>query len=149
MRVWVFTVLPVFAFACTSDSESVQEADVPHGYYYFPKPNVYYDTADKNFVYFDSASRQWQKGNLPPAYIQKEMGKSILLDSAPDPVWSGNMEHRLVYSAKLYADTTDFKKEEPRKEVVRKPDTKNDAADEPRRKTRVGKFFDRIFGKKD
>ena len=135
--------------------KKAEEKTVAHGYYYFPKPNVYYDTADKNFIYFDTATREWITGSLPTQIVRSDMGRSILIDSAPQPVWSANRQHQLVYSAKLYADSSDFKKPPP------PPPPSTATADEgntdttngsdlpaERKKTKVGELLEKIFGKK-
>lgn len=148
MRILSYISAVLFLAACSDDANETKP-DVEHGYYFFPKANIYYDTADKEFIYFDSATRQWQQGNLPPTYIQGDMGKSVLLDTAPAPVWSANPEHRLVYSARLYADSSDFKKPPPvQKETVLASEPSADEEEQPRKRSRVGKFFDRVFGKK-
>lgn len=138
---------------CQSKEEAPNKVST-HGYFYFPKPNIYYDTTEKNFVYFDTASRQWRSGNLPTTFIRSDLGRSILIDSPPQPVWTANKQHQLVYSAKLYADSSDFKKPSPppSKPIASAPDSTDSSADMDtqgkRKKTRVGELLDKIFGKR-
>lgn len=152
MKYWVgFILIIIGSISCRSDKQ--EDVEVRHGYYFFPKSNVYYDTADKNFIYFDTGARQWQQGNLPPAFIQSELGKSVLLDTFPVPVWSGNKEHQLIYSARLYGDSSDFKKPPPPvvAEKPKKKTPKTDTVEDTpggRQKTKVGQLLERIFGQK-
>ncbi len=137
--------------SCGSDTSnnSVEKKPAPKPvFFFYPKPNVYLDTVKKTFFYFDSSQKKWINGN-PPVNVLSDLGKSVLIDSAPQPVWSANVEHRLIYGATLYADSTDFKEPPPKEpKVVKKKKPKTNAEEAPpeeKPKTRLGELIDRIF----
>lgn len=135
----------LFGVACNSNTAE-KKADAAHGYYYYPKPNVYFDTTDKTFFFFDTTKKNWISGNLP-SHLQRDLGKSALVANAPDPVWTDNKNHRLVYSATLYSDSTDFKEDSSKKEKATKKSTSKKTT-EKKKKNKVSEFFKKIFGKK-
>ncbi|HVK97404.1 MAG TPA: hypothetical protein VM368_06275 [Flavisolibacter sp.] len=117
-------------------------------FYYYPKTNVYFDTSKKVFHFFDSSTNKWESGDLPAA-LYADLGKASTIVNPAQPVWVDNKNHRLIYSAALYADSTDFKKKtttvsaQPKKRV----DTTT-IEPEKKKETKVGKFIRKVFGKK-
>jgi hypothetical protein len=156
---WTVLLISLFFVGC--DSQQSKSPAKPHAYFFYPSTNVYLDTVDKRFSYFDSSQKEWVSSNSLPATLLSDLGKSVLIDSAPQPVWAANAEHRMVYAAKLYADSADFKpppEPTPEETAAAEKKKKDDeeaatqAADQrerDRRKTKVGKLLDRIFHKKD
>lgn len=152
----LFIILIIILGAC-NHKPSPNTAALVHAYVYYPKPNVYYDTTQKAFIYFDSSAANWKTGNLP-VNLQADMGKSVLIPNPTTPVWNNNKEHRLIYSATLYADSEDFKKQHPREThpVISKPahrtveDNSSHGEEAGRKKEhhKVGDFLRKIFGKK-
>lgn len=116
-------------------------------YYFYPKANVYFDTVNRDYVFLGSDGRTWTSEKEIPAAMQSMMDKSVLLDSFSSPVWKDNQNHRLIYSAVLYAspeDTIERKPEPP--PVAQAPD--NGDSGEKKEKKGLRKFLDKLFGKK-
>jgi len=140
-------LLFVFCFACTNKKAETIVVATPAPspkYYFFPKANVYFDSVNKDYLFLTNESRTWSTAKQIPDVMQSMMDKSVLIDSPSTPVWKDNQNHKLVYSALLYASPNDTveKKAPP---TVQKPVTP-----EPVKKEKKGlrKFLDKIFGKK-
>lgn len=147
---WLAPILLFMVFFSSCNSKGKDKKPLVHAYYYYPRPNVYYDTAIKSFIFFDTTTKSWKSGNLP-AYLQSDLGKSVFIDTASQPVWSANKEHQLLYSATLYADSSDFKKRpEPKPEVADKSlDQKTDnSPPREKKKTKIGEIIKKIFGRR-
>jgi hypothetical protein len=116
----------------------------PARYYYFPKANVYFDSANKEYVFLGNNGTSWETQKQIPAAMQSMMDKSVFIDSPQTPVWKDNENHKLLYSALLYASPNDTVEDKPRP-AVQKPPTDSVVKKE---KKGLRKFFDKIFGKK-
>ncbi|RYF84504.1 MAG: hypothetical protein EON98_09010 [Chitinophagaceae bacterium] len=115
----------------------------PPKYSFYPKANVYFDTVNKDYIFLGSDGRTWTSGKEIPAAMQSMMDKSVLLDTFSQPVWKDNQNHRLIYSAALYATPNDTIERKPPPPVVQKP-----ADSVKKEKKGLAKFLDKIFGKK-
>ena len=146
MRSLVVLISLFFLFSCNDNKaeETVEAPPPPPKYYFYPKANVYFDTVNKDYVFLGSDGKTWTSEKEIPAAMQSMMDKSVLLDSFSQPVWKDNQNHRLIYSAALYA--------KPEDTIERKPDpppvAKAPEKDEKKEKKGLRKFLDKIFGKK-
>lgn len=135
-------------FACNDNkAEEVVPAPPPPKYYFYPKANVYFDTVNRNYLFLGSDGQTWTTGKEIPAAMQSMMDKSVLIDSFSQPVWKDNQNHRLIYSAALYAkpeDTIERKTAPP--PVAKEPDNKE--GDVKKEKKGLRKLLDKIFGRK-
>jgi hypothetical protein len=148
-RVFLFSVL-LLCFACNNDKTEKSSASAhqalppPPEYYFFPKANVYFDSVNKDYVFLGNDGRTWTTQKQIPAAVQAMMDKSVRIDSPLQPVWKDNINHRLIYSAALYASPSDtVQKKEPL--PVTKP---ADSSTKEVRKSGIRRFFDKLFGKK-
>lgn len=154
MRFPFFTLaLTAVLFAC-SDNKAEKLAAAVHPpappapkYYFFPKANVYVDSVNRDYVFLSGDGKTWTTEKQIPAVVHGLMDKSILIDSPPQPVWKDNENHRLVYSAVLYATPADTVEKKERRVVAKAeaPDT----AEKKERKGGLRRFFDKLFGKKN
>ena len=135
----------VFLLSCNDNKaeEKVEPPPPPPKYYFYPKANVYFDTVNKTYIFLGSDGRTWTSEKEIPAAMQSMMDKSIFLDTASQPVWKDNQNHRLIYSAVLYASPADTIEEAPPVIVQQAPPEV-----EKKEKKGLGKFFDKLFGKK-
>lgn len=137
-----------FLFACNNQQQVKEAARLAPQYYYYPRANVYFDSANKEYLFLASDGQAWQTAKQIPAVVQGLMDKTILIQSPADPVWKDNEKHRLVYSAVLYATPNDTvaKKEVPR--TAKKPSGQSAGSSDEVKKERKGvrKFIDKIFG---
>ena len=148
MRSSILMIICFLSFACTDNKgKNTAAAPPPPIYYFYPKANVYYDTVNKDYVFLGGDGGNWTSGKQIPAAMQSMMDKSILLDTFSQPVWKDNQNHRLIYSAVLYASPNDTieKKPEP---IAEKPVTDPDTVEQKKEKKGLRKFLDKLFGKK-
>jgi hypothetical protein len=150
MRTVIAIATLLLFFACNDNkAEKTVVAPPPPKYYFYPKANVYFDTVNKDYVFLGNDGRTWTSQKQIPAAMQSLMDKSVFLDSFSQPVWKDNQNHKLIYSAVLYASPADtIEKEEPRV-VMQKPAAKT-GTDSVEKKEKKGlrKFLDKLFGKK-
>lgn len=134
----------IFCFACNDNkAEKAVIQPTPPKYYFFPKANVYFDTVNKDYVFVGTDGKTWVSGKQIPAVMQSMMDKRIVIDSPSMPVWEDNENHKLVYSALLYVSPNDtVQKKAP---VVLKPVNTDSIKKE---KKGLGKFLDKLFGRK-
>lgn len=148
---------PIFAFlfiflmaACNQDAEESRvegvETKAPL-YYYFPKANVYIDSANSDYIFLGNDGKSWQTAKQIPAAMQALMDKNVFIEYPSQPVWQDNESHRLVYSALLYATPNDTTKKVAPKSTVIRPVAK-DTVEEKKERKGLGKFLNKIFGKK-
>jgi hypothetical protein len=146
-RVFLIIVC-ILNFACNDNKakNTTVATPPPPKYYFYPKANVYFDTVNKDYIFLGSDGATWTSGKQIPAAMHSMMDKSVLLDTFSQPVWRDNENHRLIYSAVLYATPADtIEKEEP--PLVLQPPVNPDS-DKKKEKKGLRKFLDKIFGKK-
>jgi hypothetical protein len=149
----LFLASMFFLIACSNSTQEETKEEVPvlpPQYYYYPKANVYFDSANKEYIFQSIDSLNWQSARQIPAVVLAMMDKTILIQNPSDPVWKDNETHRLVYSAVLYAtpgDTTAKKKVvKPVKKSLEFPVEDSSATVEKKEKKGLGKLLDKIFG---
>lgn len=150
---------PIFAFlfifllaACNQNAEEGRvegvETKAPQ-YYYFPRANVYIDSANNDFIFLGNDGKTWQTAKQIPAAMQALMDKNVFIENPSQPVWQDNENHRLVYSALLYATPHDTTSKAAPGPTVMRPDPPQDTVQEAEKERKgLGKFFDKIFGRK-
>src|SRR5215218_7557781 len=95
-------------FACgNGEEEKKTPATLPPQYYYYPRANVYFDSANKDYLFAANDGTSWQTAKQIPNIVQGLMDKSVFISNPPQPVWKDNEQHRLIYSAVLYATPED------------------------------------------
>lgn len=137
--------------ACNNKAEEGKPespAILPPQYYYFPRANVYVDSANKDYLFLANDGKTWQTAKQIPAAMQVMMDKSVLIEKPTQPVWQDNENHRLVYSALLYATASDTTRKAPPKpkEAASKP-AADSAKEAGKERKGLRKFFDKLFGK--
>jgi hypothetical protein len=142
----IILIAAFLAFSSKKEKNVIKGDRIPslpqHTYYYYPMANFYYDSTEGNYILWDSATAVWKKTNKLP--FQVDLGKTVRIGEASEPVWKENQHHRLIYSVSLYSGPKDFKKEE--KVVVKEPVKSDTTAQQKTEKKRgVRKFFERIF----
>lgn len=147
MRCFGLLIVCFIFFSC-SDNKAEQNTPAPPPpiYYFYPKANVYFDTVNRDYVFLGSDGKTWTAEKQIPAAMQSMMDKSILLDTFSQPVWKDNQNHRLIYSAVLYAVPEDTIEKKPLPIAEQKP--VDAEVDEKKEKKGLRKFLDKLFGKK-
>lgn len=147
MRIWTSLLFCSILFACGAKKPEAPPAETPApkpDYYYFPKANVYFDSANKDYLFLANDSNSWVTEKRIPAVMLAMMDKSVRIDSPAQPVWKDNQNHRLIYSAVLYASPTDTVETK-----VEKPVAKVDSVVEKKEEKKgVKGFFSKLFGRK-
>jgi hypothetical protein len=143
-----------FLMACNNSQtelKSEEGSTLPPQYFYYPRANIYFDSANKNYFFQGSDSLSWQTARQIPAVMLALMDKGVLVQNPPDPVWKDNETHRLVYSAVLYATPGDTVVQKKLVKPVRKVDSTKAAADSApvvlKERKGFGKLIDKIFGR--
>jgi hypothetical protein len=137
-------LLLIFCCACNDNkAEKAVAPPPPPKYYFFPKANVYFDTVNKDYLFLTNEGKVWTSAKQIPDVVQSMMDKSIVIDSPSTPVWKDNENHKLVYSALLYASPNDTVQK--KESAVQKPVNPDSVKKE---KKGLGKLLDRIFGRK-
>lgn len=138
-----------FLFACGNNADEKEEAALPPLYFYYPRANVYFDSANKEYLFQAQNDTSWQSAKQIPAVVQSMMDKSVQIQDSALPVWRNNANHRLLYSALLYATPNDTvaKKPELNQAVRQKPGASSTPAAKKEKKG-LGRFIDKIFGRK-
>lgn len=137
-----------FLFACNNNDDKPAEqkpVKLQPQYFYFPRANVYFDSANKAYVFLANDSTGWQMAKQIPNVMQGLMDKSAYIQNPPEPVWTDNEKHKLIYSALLYATAQDT----VMKKVVPKPVAPPPVADtlaKERKRKGIKKLVDKIFG---
>jgi hypothetical protein len=146
-KLLILLLLVLFA-ACQPESHPVQGT----AFYFYPKPNVYYDIEQKQYYSLSPTTQQWEQKASLNATESAGLGEKVLIDTPGIPVYKDNAHHRLVYSAALYASPEDLRRKYEQDSISSLPPepTKPEVErKEEKKRTKVGKFLNRIFGKKD
>lgn len=151
-RFLLFFLFSFSLIACNNEKAKEEVPRLTPQYYYYPRANVYFDSANKEYLFMASDGQNWQTAKQIPAVVQGLMDKTSLVQNPSNPVWKDNEKHRLIYSAVLYATPNDTtaKKEAPKPIADRRGSRDKEKGDKKDRKG-LGKFLDKIFGglKKD
>lgn len=148
IRFGLFLLASIFCFACgdndakTTTPPAMKPNPTPV-YYFFPKANVYFDSANKDYLFLGNDGTTWITQKQIPAAMQPVMDKSVLVEAPSQPVWKDNANHKLIYSAVLYASPADTVEEKA--PPVIKPDT---VVKKEKKRSGIRRFFDKLFGKK-
>lgn len=143
-------LLVIFCFACSNNEAEKKVVATPPPppspkFYFYPKANVYFDSVNKEYIFLGNDGKSWQSEKQIPAAMQALMDKNVLIDTPPQPVWKDNERHKLIYSAVLYASPSDTQMVKPLTPVVKEALPKTEVKKE---KKGLGKFFNKIFGRK-
>jgi hypothetical protein len=119
-----------------------------YSFYYYPKPNVYYNRDTREYAFIDPEGN-WQTSNSLPYAISLESEKKVALTGNYPEIWKDNEQHRMVYAVSLYASSADLeqpaiKTQAPRPHASLEPVDKKEEKKEPGLK----RFFKKIFKKK-
>jgi hypothetical protein len=148
-----FIFFPVIFYASCSSSKQAEVAEdataLPPQYYYYPKANVYFDSANKTYFFQSGDSLNWQSAQQIPAVVMALMDKNVFIADAQEPVWQNNDNHRLVYSAVLYATPNDTLQKKVVRTVKKTTVVPVDSAALAEKKPRKGinGLFDKLFGR--
>ena len=145
----LFSYFLLVACNTKKEEETPQQATtLPPQYYYFPKANIYVDSANMDFLFVANDGKTWQTAKQIPVAMQAMMDKNILIENPSQPVWKDNENHRLVYSALLYATASDTARIVPPKpEATPSKPAEDTVKEEVKERKGLRKFFDKIFGR--
>lgn len=131
---------------CNDNDKAAEQktARLSPQYFYFPRANVYFDSANKEYLFLATDSSDWQTAKQIPNVMQGLMDKSIYIETPSQPVWKDNEKHRLIYSSLLYATAEDtVQKKEVPKPIAKAPVDTVVAEKKPKG---IKKVFGKIFG---
>lgn len=155
MRRMILPALMLFVFGtgCVTDTAK-KDKQQGTNFLFYPLPNIYFDQDNKEYYFFDSTQSNWQTTADLPAPIVARLGRSVRLDSVPVPVYRDNEMHKLIHGAILYSSPDKLRQQyhEDSMASLPKPDTLATPATDSvqaKKKSRVGRWLQKIFGKKD
>ena len=147
----LFYSLIVFG-SCRESEAHVQGSS----FYYYPKPNTYYDIEKKEYYIFSVTENKWVRKKELTEQERSLLGPKVSIDTPSVPVYKSNAHHRLIYSAGLYSNERDIEKkyiEDSLKSLPQKTSLPPDEKDKDKEKEKdekdhgIKKFFKKIFGK--
>ena len=146
---FAFALLIFFAFSgCNTHAPVQKEGTV---FYFFPKENIYYD-ADNDQYFLQQKDSGWQTVSALPEGKKDSLGEKVLLTDTIRPVWKNNAQDKLLYSLKAYTSADDYQKkfyEDSINSLPKKIETIQQDTVVKKEKTGLGKFFEKVFSKKD
>src|SRR4051812_15905381 len=116
-----------------------------HEYYYYPLANVYYDSAQKQFTFYDPRQNSWKSRSSLP--VTKELGQNVFIPDHGEAVWKNNAEHKMIYSVKIYSEPIDIKAEKAKASLKPVPEQKLPLVvmEEKKKKKGIRGFLRRIW----
>lgn len=146
-RYFLIIFIALVIAGCNDGNKTTQQKPtrLSPQYFYYPRANVYFDSANKEYLFLANDSSNWQTAKALPNVMQGLMDKSIYIQNPSQPVWKDNDKHKLIYSSLLYATPEDTveKKEIPKPIVKVSVDT---TAKEKKEAKGLRKVLGKIFG---
>ncbi|RYZ20906.1 MAG: hypothetical protein EOO16_14955 [Chitinophagaceae bacterium] len=142
-RISVFAALLCILWAACSDPEYRQGSRVV----YYPQRDVYRDEDNSVYLVFDSVEQQWTRQDT----VSGSLGKAIPIAEPAVPVYRENAQHRLIYGTASFADRNELSRKRLEDSLASVPKTPKvvPPEDEPKRKTKIGRWLEKVFGKKE
>jgi hypothetical protein len=149
-KVVVFGCILVGFTACKGKEEAK-----PSEYYYYPKTNMYFDVAKNIYIFSLDGAKTWDTIDAKTQNEPITLGDKIVLYGSSDSIWKDNDAHRRAYKGKLYDVLADDTTDVPvttiitEKKIVKKTTpVKKEEEEVQKPRKGLGKFLNKIFGKK-
>ncbi|TCJ12649.1 hypothetical protein EPD60_15400 [Flaviaesturariibacter flavus] len=139
---FVAVLITVFAASC-----STPEYHQGNSILYYPQRDAYRDEENGVYLVFDSVEQQWTRRDT----LEGSPGPAVRIADPGVPVYRDNAQHRLIYGTARFADRDELarKRVEDSLAAVPKLAPPPPPEEAPKRKTRVGRWLEKIFGKKE
>ncbi|TCZ73362.1 hypothetical protein [Flaviaesturariibacter aridisoli] len=149
MRPLCFSLLLLLTMAACSDPGNARYEQGSRILYY-PRSNVYLDQDQHQYLLFDTVEQQWhRKPRLDPDQ-EAALGAAVTIENPKQPVYRDNAQHRLVYGTAQYTDRNALARKRVEDSLAAAPPTAAPPVEEaPKKKSRVGRWLQKIFGKKE
>ncbi|RYY40466.1 MAG: hypothetical protein EOO08_04855 [Chitinophagaceae bacterium] len=144
----VVLLLLSLAVACSGERSYEQGTHLR----YFPESNVYFDEDNKVYLLFDTVAQQWEREAQLNENQLVRLGHSVAIAQPSTPVYRDNAQHRLMYGTARYTDPAVLARKRVEDSLASLPPRAAlppTSAEEPKKKTRVGRWLQKVFGKKD
>jgi hypothetical protein len=145
---WLCVLMAAVAVSCKQEVKKGK-----YEFYYYPKVNMYYDVADQQYLYSLDSARTWTFIADTTTQDTATLGNKEIVYSDAKDIWKQNEEHRQQFNGTIFhivspADEVTSAQNDvrERKVAVKKPVVQKPA--EEKKKTKVGRFLQKIFGKK-
>ncbi|HEX8357284.1 MAG TPA: hypothetical protein VF610_07740 [Segetibacter sp.] len=140
-----------FMFSCKNST-----ATTGSPIYYYPKKNLYYDKEKNVFLYSLDGAKSWTVFENKNKKEPENLGEKVSITKTGDEVYKNNRAHRELYKGVLYQITNNDPQEvneaevvSERKVVQQKKQIAVNTGRTEKRKKGIGRFFKKIFGKKN
>ncbi|MGI8636528.1 MAG: hypothetical protein ACR2KZ_14120, partial [Segetibacter sp.] len=144
-------ILLFFLMGCRDDKHEEKLA-----FYYYPKKNVYYYPTENYFLYSLDSGKSWSKFNNVSPQEPNTLGEKLIIYTSNTDIYKDNDNHRRLYNGTLYAINTKESGNlsngveviEQKKVILKKKVATEKKSETKTSKTAIGKFINKIFGKK-
>ena len=148
-RIILFLFVSIYSLIISSCDNLTQKR---FEFFYYPAKNIYYDVADKFYLYSLDGGRTWDSARVTTTAAPATLGDKETIYSTTHEIWMQNNEHIKQFNAHLIdiagMDTAvsnqDLVAERKAKKIRIVTDT--ETSKEPEKKPG---FFKRLFGKKN
>lgn len=117
---------------------------------YYPQRNAYLDQDNRVYLLFDTVEQRWTRRAQLSQPEEAALGESVVIDHPAVPVYRDNAQHRMLYATLRYTDPAALARKRREDSLAASPPPVPDtsAAPEPKKKSRVGRWLQKLFGKK-
>lgn len=152
MKSFIFPIIVCIVFLLIA-CETVKKEKMPGTtYLFYPLQNIYFDQDNKEYYYYDSVKAVWQTTATLSPEISARLGKYVLLDSVALPVYRDNSVHRMIHGSILYSSPGEIQRkyrEDSLASLPKKDTLTNADSIATKKRSRIGRWFQKVFGKKD
>jgi hypothetical protein len=119
--------------------------------WYYPGADTYFDEENKVYLLFDTVAQQWQPVEiLADAQRNALPANPVLIPQPAVPVYRDIEKHRLLYSTLPYIIPGELARKRQEDSIALQPrKTQPVPAGTEIRKTKIGRWLQKIFGKKE
>ncbi len=100
--IWLVAIIASIGFVSLQLSCSSNKQKQEVKFYYYPKTNIYFDVAKKDYIYSLDGGKAWGIINNSMDKEPATLGKRVVIYSPVDSIWKQNEVHRKQYGGNLY-----------------------------------------------
>ena len=120
---------------------------------YYPQSNVYLDQDNHMYLRFDTVEQRWERRERLNPAEEAALGAAVPIGQPAQPVYRDNAQHRLIYGTARYTDPAALARKRVEDSLAAAPPATAPAPappveTQPKKKSRVGRWLQKIFGKR-
>jgi hypothetical protein len=139
----------IVGFSNGRPSNSKKSSPDIYSFFYYPKPNIYYNRDTREYAYVNPEGN-WQTSKNLPYAVSLESEKKVALTGNYSEIWKNNEQHRMVYAASLYASASDLQQPAAKARPLQAtaPKIVNEKKEDEKKQPGLKRFLKKIFKKK-